>query len=546
MSPTRIKTLNLTIFLSFFLVAGRLFYWQIIKNSDLKKEALGQTHKLEKIEPSRGKIFTSDSFPLVRNQTNFLLSIYKPNLETDLGSIINQIDLIKPNFKTDNRQLLNDFQKNPQKSWITFPSLFNHQQSQSLKLSGLSFQKIDTRFYPENELAWQVTGTLAKNQQGNLIGYHGLEGYYQKQLKGRAGFSWVSQDATGETILSKKTWQSAVIPGRNLHTFLNRPLQHLAESKLKQALADHQAESGSIIILQPQTGAVLAMTSAESSPSATSPNPAISHLFEPGSIFKPLVVAMALDNNSIHPDHTCSKCHQSRTIGDHTIENWDQKVHPNTNLKDIIKNSDNIAMSWIIQELGLKNFLQFFEQLKLHQKTGIDLQGEAKALKKDYWSPLDLATASFGQGFATTQIQTIQAFNTLANNGQLIQPRLVNFLTENDKIIKPKKTLTVPVFKPKTVNSVNLLLKYAVDNSNLNKLNSKKLDICAKSGTAQIAQQGSYQPDQTIASFIGFSPCQKPKFTMLVSLVKPKTSPWGSTTAAPVWFDLAEKIEHLL
>jgi len=542
---SRHLSLILAINLAFLLVVFRLFYWQIWQGPGLKEQAMRQTQKIEKITPLRGKIFFHNNSPWVLNQTGYQLSIYKPNLKQDLSEIFKIIENIKPDFIVENGQIIDNFTHNSQKQWQSFPTLFSQKESQLLTLSGLSFGQTYSRYYPEKNLGQDITGIVAQNQQGIQVGYGGLEAYYHKQLLGKTGYSKSAIDATGQTLLSQKIWQTSSINGRDIHTFINRKIQFLIQQKLSQAISDYMAESGSIILMEPSTGAILAMTSLEASPSAERNN-AIADLFEPGSIFKPLVVAMALDSQSIDKNYHCPQCQTARTIGEYTINNWDFSYHPDTDIKDTLKNSDNISMSYIIDSLGQDNFLKYYHLLNLDQKIGVDLQGEARPLNKNYWSPLDLATASFGQGFAITQLQMLHAFNSLANDGWTQKPKIVDYLSEGNKIIKNKNNQKTKIFDSQTTDQIKEYLKYIVENSNLAKLKPNNLEVCGKSGTAQIAQFGQYQASATIASFIGFSPCQQAKFSLIVTLVRPKASPWGSTTAAPVWFDLAEKLSHLL
>lgn len=536
MITQRSKILILTLYFFFLLLIVRLFYWQIIKSSEFKEKALLQTYKLEKILPARGKILSSDNHPLAINQANYELSIYKPNLKDNLENIIPKINQSLPDFEKDNLSLINNFKSNSNQKWISFSNQFTEEEYKKLiDIPGLSFQKNDTRFYPEDQLA------------KNII--RGLESFYDKQLKGKTGFIWSSKDATGKTILTKKTWKSESIDGRDLYTSINRSLQFQIEQKLKNGIENYSADSGSIIILEPKTGSVLAMASLSATSSATPSayrNSAISDLFEPGSIFKPIVMTMAIDKKVIDESFICTGCGTPRSIGKYTITNWNSELNPNSSLRDIIKNSDNIGMSYVIDKLGLKNFLDYYKKIGLAQKTGIDLQGETKPLLKEDWPDIDLATASFGQGIAITQINMLQAFNTIANDGVLVKPHILSYFSENNKVIKPKNSTETIVFRPESTKTMKSILKYGVENGVVSKFKPQDLEVCAKSGTAEIAVKGGYSDSSTIASYIGFSPCDNPKFTMIVTINNPKTSPWGSSTAAPIWFDLASTITHLL
>lgn len=530
-------------------VSFRLFYWQVIKSPELKEKAMNQAYKLEKIIPERGLIYSSDNFPLVLNQTIYQVSIYKPNLKDDLDNVLNKIDQVFPNFKLDNNIIIDKFKSNSNQKWITFNSYFNDNQKNQLEIPGLEFQKINKRYYPENLMAKDLIGIISKDYNGIQIGYGGLEAFYQKQLKGKTGFIWAPQDAMGKTILNKKSWSSEAVNGRDIFTFINRSAQFYVEKLLQDGIDKFSADSGSITIMEPKTGAIIAMTSLSSTSSATMSsirNPAISDLFEPGSIFKPIIVSMALDTKSIDTNYICTQCNRPNVIGKYFISNWDNELHPNSSLQDIIKNSDNIGMSHIIAKLGLKNFLSYYQKLGLSQKTGIDLQGEAKPSLKTEWPEIDLATASFGQGIVVTQINMLQAFNTIANDGTLVKPKVVNYFTEGDKVIKNKNQTGTKVFSDQTIKDIKDILKYAVENGVVAQFRPKNLEVCAKSGTAQIAVGGEYTDSSTIASYIGFSPCSNPKFTMIVTINNPKSSPWGSSTAAPIWYELASKLNDLL
>jgi cell division protein FtsI/penicillin-binding protein 2 len=547
---SRSKILSIALTFCFIIVSFRFFYWQVLKAPELKEKAKNQTYKLEKILPERGKIYSSDNFPLVLNQTTYQLSLYKPNFKEDFDKILDQIEQAYPNFKTENIESIDKFKNNPNQKWITFNSALNEKQKKILDIPGIEFQKIEKRFYPENSMARDILGTIGRDFSGTQIGYGGLEAFYQKQLQGKIGFIWGPQDATGKTILNKKSWSSDAANGRNIFTNINRSAQFYVEKLLQEGIDKFSADSGSITIIEPKTGAILAMASLTATSSATPSsirNPAISDLFEPGSIFKPLIVSMALDTKTIDTNYICTKCNQSHIIGKYNISNWDSEFHADSSLQDIIKNSDNIGMSYIIAKLGKENFLNYYQKLGLTQKTGIDLQGEAKPTMKTEWPEIDLATASFGQGIVVTQIGMLQAFNTIANDGILVKPKIVNYFTENDKIIKNKNQKEFQVFNQQTIKDIKSILKYSVENGVVTKMKPENLEVCAKSGTAQVAIGGSYENNSsTIASYIGFSPCYNPKFTMIVTINNPKTSPWGSSTAAPIWYELASKLNDLL
>lgn len=534
---SRAKITLLTIIFCYVVVVGRFFFWQIIKGPSLYRQAISQTLKPTKIVPTRGKILDSDNQPLAITQTTYQMSIYKPELKIDLNQLINKISIDHPDITATDKKLLNNLLTVQNQKWITLNQNFYYSELAAYRDPGISFAPISKRFFPEGDLAKSVLGFSTT----------GLEAYYQKQLQGKTGFSWESKDATGKTIANKQSWEDEAKNGLDLHTSIHRGIQSLVENSLRNGLETYKADSGAITIIQPQTGSIIAMIGLnnEATPSAVK-NSVIADLFEPGSIFKPLVVSMALDQGAIDTNYVCGKCGSPHTIGQYAITNWDGELHPNSSLQDIIKNSDNIGMSYIIQRLGKEKFLNYFSQLGLGQKTNIDLQGESKPIVKTEWPEIDLATASFGQGLAMTQIQALTAFNSIANNGVLVNPHVVNYFSDEGGQTIIRSNRSHRVFSIDTTKKVKDILKYAVENGVTSKFKPDDLEVCAKSGTAQVAVKGGYTDSSTIASYIGFSPCHDPKFTMVVTINNPRSSPWGSSTAAPIWYDIADKINNLL
>lgn len=482
---------------------------------------MSQTSKLQSILPNTGKILSSDNFPLSMGIKGYKLSIYKPNLKISVDELFKKIEEIKPETASSNSLQIQNI-NNPNIKWVTLNGIFDPNQKQQLNLPGIEFELINQRFYPE--------GDLAKNIISNL------EIYYKRSLNGKVGFSLSSVDGTGQNILTNRNWRQTEVDGQDIKTSLNRQIQAILEQTLKRGLIDYEAKSASGTIIDPTTGKILAMAYFRSDTSPVTNINNITDLFEPGSIFKPLVVAMAIDDKKIDSNYVCSDCDRPRVIGQYTINNWDESTHPDSSLKEIIKNSDNIGMSNIIQKLGLPSFQKYFHLLKLDSKNDIDLIGESISPQKKYYADIDLATASFGQGLAVNELQMVQAFNTLANQGLLVSAHLKDDLKPN----------TTTVFKVDTTQKINEILKYAVENGAIKALKPKNLEVCAKSGTAQISVGGQYNDQNTIGSYIGFSPCNSPKFTMIITINQPQKGEWGSSTAAPLWFEIAQKLTHLL
>lgn len=519
-----------SLFICFVVVLCRFFYWQVIQSSTLNRLYFRQLLKPSLILPKRGQIYDRHSFPLAVNYPISQVSLYKPDIDLNQSQVTEVLQSVGNSLSTSDQVLITQFFQKPQQKWITLSHTFPAILPDSFNKKGIISENILTRYYPEASTTAQLLGSIPSHL--------GIETFYHKLLSGQSGYIWQTKDAQGKPLITNRPWIIPATDGKDLRLTIDRQIQSLAYEKIKEGVTKYQADSGSIIISQPQDGSIIAIASYSASPSASLLNPAIGRLFEPGSIFKPLIVAMSLETGSIDSDYICTQCALPLTVNDYTITNWDSEVHPNSSLKDIIKNSDNIGMSHLIRQLGLNNFLVYYKQLGLNQKTSIDLPGEAKPLTKNNWSEIDLATASFGQGFAVTQIKMLQLFNLLTSSSPLVKPHLA----VNSKAVINKTA----VFNPKTISEIKEILQYATENGAVNKLKPHSLEVCGKSGTAQIAVKGGYTDSATTASYIGFSPCSQPRFSMIITIDNPRASPWGSSTAAPIWFDIAESLDYLL
>ncbi|MBU1256496.1 hypothetical protein KKA49_02320, partial [Patescibacteria group bacterium] len=264
-------------------------------------------------------------------------------------------------------------------------------------------------------------------------------------------------------------------------------------------------------------------------------NPVVASLFEPGSVFKPIIMASALEKGVINQDSTCDICTGPIEIGQFSIKTWDEVYHPDSNMTDILVNSDNIGMVYVSRKLGSENFLKTLDNFGFNAITGIELQEEVTSKLKtgSSFREIDLATNAFGQGIAITRIQLLTAFNALANKGLLVQPTLIE---------KEDQPPSRKVLEENTTKQITQMLMEVVNQSKLNWKRPQGLSIAGKTGTAQIPVDGKYDQNKTIASFIGYFPAYNPKYTMLVTLTEPTASPWGSETAAPLWFKILNQL----
>lgn len=559
----RRTTAFLVIFGGFnLLILGRVFYWQVIKGAELSAIAKRQRLDVKETNAPRGTIYTQDNYPLVINKTVYDLTVYLPNLNVSKKELADKMGPILADTEDDQvveatkSAILADLSED--RKWLVLKHGLPESKKtaiEDLNLSGVDFNEDSLRDYPEASMAAHLIGFVGSDESGNPEGYFGLEGYYDQQLSGQPGLVIEENTPFGQTILLGKRIEEEVQPGMNLTLYLERPIQFILEKELKRGIEKHGAKSGWAVVMNPQSGAIIGMVSLPNyDPSNFSQydrevysNPIIADGFEPGSVFKPLIMAAAIEENVLQSDSKCQICDGPLTIGEHTIKTWNDKYHPNSTMTEVIVNSDNVGMAFVGRKLGKKNILKYLDEFDFGQKTEIDLQGEANLSIRSAsnWYPIDVATASFGQGVLVTPIQLIRAFATFANGGRLVKPQVVDRIESRSKTIYQfKPEVDNKPISQKTAEIIKGMLVKAVENGPVKWTKLDNLVVAGKTGTAQIPIAGHYDEEKTIASFIGFAPVNKPKFIMLVSLREPQSSPWGSETAAPVWFSIAEKLKY--
>lgn len=525
--------------------------------ADLKEQASYQYKGTKTITAPRGNILANDGTWLAVMRTNWLLFAELPKLDKTSKEITN---LLAPLFTEDNYEdrdeyrqaLLNETEKIQSALdrkgvvWVPVKRKVTSEikeKIEELNIKGLGFDPEETRYYPEGSSSAQLLGFVGKDDQGNDTGYFGLEGYYNISLAGKNGFLQREKDLSGVPLLTGGLSEIASIPGTDLTTYIDKRVQNSAEEKLKEGLEKYGAKEGSVIIMDPKTGAIMGMASYPSyDPAkygefdgALYRNPAISDTFEPGSVFKVIVMAAGLDAEVIEPDTICDICDKPYKVDKYYIETWDRKYHPDSAMTDVLVHSDNVGMSFIAERLGTEKMYEYLDKFGIGKLSGIDLQGESniKLRPKGTWNIVDLATSSFGQGVSTTPIQMIRASAVIANGGYLVNPKVVN----TGETIKNER-----VISEESANEATAMMIESAKHGESKWTDLQGFSVAGKTGTAQIPIAGHYDAEKTIASFIGFAPANNPKFIMLVTLKEPQSSQWASETAAPLWYAIAKDL----
>ncbi|NTU46727.1 penicillin-binding protein 2 [Candidatus Roizmanbacteria bacterium] len=531
-------------FFCFLAILAKLFFLQVLNANNFNAEYV----RTQKILPERGKVLDRNGSPLALNETVYQL-FAEPKKITDRFAVIKHIDDVLHIGETTLEARLDQT-----KQWVAIKSGVTKeekQQLESIKLFGLGFDNQTKRFYPEASLSAHILGFVGKNAQGENTGYFGIEGYYNKELMGLPGFLKSERDLTDRPIFIGTQEKMPAENGRDILLTIDKAVQNIAKQKLKDAMISSQALEGCVIIANPQTMELLALTCLPDYDPSTYwdfeqtvfKNSSIQNLYEPGSTFKPLIVAAALEEGAIKPDEVFNETGPV-SVGEYEIKTWDSKYSGMISITQILEKSSNVGMVFIGQKLGNDNVYSYVQKYGFGKETGIDLQGEvAGYLKpKEDWYPIDYATATFGQGVSVTPMQMIRAFSAVINGGYLLKPYTVYAMRDNDGEKKRDRQVVRRIITEKNSAIMRKMLVDTVENGEVKWAVPKGYKVGGKTGTAQIPIAGHYDATKTVASFIGFAPADNPKFIMLTVLREPKSSQWGAETAAPLFFEIAREL----
>ena len=336
---------------------------------------------------------------------------------------------------------------------------------------------------------------------------------------------------------------------------IDRTLQRIAEQNLADAMEDTGARGGTILMMDPYTGDILAMASAPTFDvtqlDLTDPNldlsifrnRAVTDLYEPGSVFKTITMAAAVDAGIVNPNTTYVDT-GAIVVGARTIRNFDLSFHGEQTMTQVLQRSLNTGTAWVAQLLGSDLFYWYVKQFGFGDVSGSSLGGEAPGIVKEpgniFWSPVDLATNSFGQGISVTPLQMVQAASVIANGGELVRPRIVRaVITENDVRAVPI-VIERRVIREDTAAQLRLMMQAVVDGVAGHPAQTPGWPVAGKSGTSDVAEEGVYLEGESIASFVGFAPADDPRVVVLIKLDRPQGQIFGGVVAAPVLSDVLE------
>ncbi len=435
-------------------------------------------------------------------------------------------------------------------------TVYEKETGQIVNIPGLAFHINRYRFYPESNLTAHLLGFVGMDEH-DFVGRYGLEEFFETELAGTAGYIQTER-GSGQTIIVNNREYVKPEPGSDLVLTVNRSIQHFVCEKLKASVDYYQAENGTVIIVEPKTGAIIAMCSIPSfDPNnyrqvrdiSIFNNPATAHQFEPGSTFKTITMAMAIDQEKISPDTTYYDEGQIMISGwPRPLSNSDFSTrggHGLVDMKTVLEQSLNTGAIFAMRQVGVTTFANYLQKFGFGERSGIEFRTESAGnidnLLGNRIREIDAATASFGHGIAVTPLQMIMSYQALANNGKLMKPYIVSEIIQADgsaQTIQPQ--MVSQVVSSRAANTTLAMLVNVVEKGHAGRAKMDGYYIGGKTGTAQIPVAGGYSPDEFIHVFTGVAPINDPRFVMLVKLDKPKGVRFAEASVVPLWREIAE------
>ncbi|MBI4138899.1 penicillin-binding protein 2 [Candidatus Uhrbacteria bacterium] len=555
-SETRLRVLSWLLLLPLLAVVGRLVQFQILEHETFAAFASDQHDLEEKLLPKRGRIFVRDRtderlYPLAANReawTVYAAPKYMKDpvaVAHELAPILQMpdVDLVARLTKADDPYELLVRQA---------PSDLVDQLKQK-SLEGIGYLRTVARLYPETSVSGQLIGFVAMDEQNALVGKYGVEGGFQELLAGRPGSLVAEKDAGGRRLAIGDSKIQNAVDGSDIVLTIDRAIQYEACTRIKGAVERHGADGGSIVVMDPATGAILAMCSFPDFEPAeygkvkdlsVLNNPVLFSAYEPGSVFKPFTMAAAIDAEKISPKTTYTDT-GSEEIDGHTIRNSDGKANGVQTMTQALEASLNTATIFAERQIGKDVFRSYVESFGFGTKTGIEITPEGKgnisSLAKK--GSIFAATASYGQGITVTPLQILAGYAALGNGGRLMKPYIVAEIIHPDG--SREKTKPVEVSRPigaRTSRLISGMLVAVVENGHGRRAGVPGYWVAGKTGTAQVAKKdgAGYEEDETIGSFAGYAPASDPKFAMLVKIDHPRDVQWAESSAAPLFGQMAK------
>ena len=549
--------IRIRIFAGFFIllfvaIVSRACFLQIVHAPELQERADQQRSRVVKLAPQRGSIFDRNGDPLAVSLA--AESLYAdPVLVADPAKAAAALAKLLDSSEHEIKKHLSSKKRFVWLQRKMEPTLAK--QVKALKIAGLHFVTERKRYYPQANTAAHVLGFTGLDPNG----LEGIELEYDQVLQGDPGRLHSIHDARGRGLASENQSVQGGRPGNNLFLTLDRSLQFLAEKELKKTVEDSGAAGGTIVMMEPASGRILALASypdynpnmAGKFRASSRRNRAVTDMYEPGSTFKPFVLAGALEEGLVRPGQQIY-CENGRySVGGKTIR--DHKKYKKLSLEETLKFSSNIGFAKIGKALERERLYSYIRNFGFGEKSGIDLPGEARGLLKgpSNWFEIDLAAISFGQALSITPVQLVAATAAFANGGLLVEPYVVEKIIDADGHVVSQHLPEIRrrVVSEKTASLVrNMMVSVTEKGGTGTRGAVPGYAVAGKTGTAQKVDPvtGGYSIDKRVSSFVGFVPADNPAIVMAVVIDEPQGVTYGGVIAAPAFAHVAgQALGHL-
>jgi cell division protein FtsI (penicillin-binding protein 3) len=543
--PRRLRLLFALFAVASLVLAGRLAYWQTFGRAELLARATDQVRSDLVVAAHRGVI--RDRSGAILATTVELRSLYalpkripdKDKAARDLGVLLGRDPgPIRAAFDSGAEWLY-------VQRWLPEATA---NAIAALNIPGLGFQNEPKRLYPNDAIGASVLGFVNDNGDGVT----GIEGYYDAQLRGTDGRLVVERDPANRDLAVGLREAVAPRNGVDLTLTIDLVAQTAAERELAAAMKKEHATSGSVLVVDPTDGSIRALASAPTyDPAAVRVadpealrDRAIAWPYEPGSTMKAVTIAAALNEKVVKPTDWYNDVGYT-VVGGRRLNNALGKAYGPTTVTGILERSLNAGAAWVGQKLGAQRLSDYFSRFGFGKPTGVDLAGEVTGTVRPLaeWYPVDVGTASFGQGVSVSPLQLAMAYAALANGGTLFRPYVVASRRDADGEHRTAPVAVDQVVTPETAAMLRDMLLATVDDGIAHNASIAGFSIAGKTGTAQIAgPDGSYVDDQYVSSFAGFFPADDPKYVVLVVLEKPESRLLGTVTATDAFKGIAQDI----
>ncbi len=554
----RLGILGIGIFLFGFLIIWKLFSIQVLLHEKYQTLASSQYDFYRRLHPERGKIFFTQEknpenfFPVAGNR-EYVLVYANPYLISDVPKTVLELINIFPELEAEKENLLLRLSKSedPYEPILHKVSWEKQELLKQKNLTGIGFSEESFRYYPENNIGSHLLGFVSfdgKIQKGQ----YGVEGFFQEELAGKDGYLEAERDAQGSIIGVSDVSYKEAENGADIYLTIDHTLEYYACSELNKTVAKYKAKGGSVIIMDPKTGKILVMCGSpdfnpnfyeEATQLENFNNPAIFNAYEPGSVFKPITMASAIDQGKVTPE-TVFEDTGSRQFDRYIIRNADDKVYGKATMTEVLENSINTGAIFVAESIGVDTFLEYMKKFGFDDRVGIELPGEANSNLStlDTHRPINLATASFGQGITVTPLQLLAAYGAIANGGKFMKPFIVaKIMYPHKETIEAHPKEIRQALSQRSANLISGMLVQVVEKGHSKRAKISGYYIAGKTGTAQIPdpKTGGYS-DQTIHTFVGFGPVEDPRFVMLVRMDQPQGVRFAEGSVVPLFRQIAD------